>query len=98
MIRMIDAGIHTSAEPMLGITDNTAITYEGFGVRDAGIPHVEYDLGRPLSGIQVEGDYFLREFEQGKVELFMGAGDFPLPFEFRVTQNGQVLHWIGRTG
>jgi hypothetical protein len=74
------------------LTDGTAITYEGFGVRDAGIPRVPYNLGNPLGGVEVQGDHYLREFQNGTVELFMGSGDYPMPFDFRVTQGGSVIH------
>lgn len=74
------------------MTDATAITYEGFGVRDAGIPAIEYALGLPTGGVVRSDNIYTREFENGKVELFMGSGEFPLPFEFRVTQGGQVIH------
>ena len=74
------------------LTDNTAITYAGSGARDAGIPSVEYNLGSPVGGMQVEGDVYRREFQHGSVELYMGSGDFPLPFEFQVIQDGKVIH------
>jgi len=86
----IDGDDLTRATALL--TDATAITYEGFGVRDAGVPTVEYGLGQPLGGVVVTGDTYSREFENGRIDLYMGSGDYPVPFEFTVWEGGRVAH------
>ena len=73
------------------LTDATAITYSDFGLRDAGIPAIEYSLGPALSGVDITGATIARDFERGRVELYMGSGDYPLPFEYRVWQDGQLI-------
>jgi len=86
----IDADDFTRAVALL--TDCTAVTWKGFNVRDAGIPEVEYNLGKPMGGTVISGSTYSREFENGRLELFMGFGDYPVPFEFTVTEGGRVIH------
>jgi hypothetical protein len=88
----VDAGELTRALALL--TGGTAVTYDDSGRRSAGIPDVEYDLGAPLGPVQVAGDVYRRAFEHGRIELYMGSGDYPEPFDFQVLRNGRVIQDI----
>jgi len=88
--QVIDADDLTRAAALL--SGATAITYAGYGVRDAGLPDIEYNLGKPLGGPVLSGSTYTREFENGWIELFMGTGDYPVPFEFTVSEGGRVIH------
>ncbi|MFH2052594.1 MAG: putative glycoside hydrolase [bacterium] len=88
---VIDADDLTRAVALL--TDASAITYEGVGgVRDAGIPLVEYDLGPPLGGVQNNYPFYRRDFERGHITLTMRNGAYPYPFDFEVWQDGVMIH------
>lgn len=85
----VDADELTRAVALL--TGNTAITYEGTGVRDAGIPDLEYDFGPPRGEATIVGDTYVRDFAGVRLELFMGSGNYPTPFDFLITRDGRVI-------
>ncbi len=85
----VDGGRLARAVAML--TDGVSITFQGFGVHDAGIPSVEYNLGPALGGVTIEGDTYTRQFRDGSIELIMRTGEFPFPFDFRVYRRGELI-------
>ncbi len=91
-LEIIDGDLLTGAMALM--TGATAITYDGSGTRSAGIPAIEYDLGAPLGGMVIDGDLYTRDYANGRLEIFMGSGDYPTPFDFRVIQNGVVIQDI----
>ncbi|MBU2502498.1 putative glycoside hydrolase family 15 protein [bacterium] len=89
-LRSIDADDLTRAVALL--TGGSAITYESVGIRHAGIPEVEYDLGPPLGGVQNNYPFYRRDFERGHITLTMRNGAYPYPFDFEVWQDGVMIH------
>jgi hypothetical protein len=60
----------------------------------AGLPRVALSLGRPLGGVTVDGHSYTREFENGRVEMEMGSGEYPAPFSYRIEQNHEVVEMV----
>ncbi len=54
-------------------------------------PEVELDLGNPLGGVTREDRVLTREFERGRVTLTFTNGEWPLPFDFEIVQDRQVV-------
>lgn len=91
--RTIDPGNLLRAVALL--TGATSTHYDLTGLPKAGIPAVELNLGRPLGPAVIEGDMYRRHFERGRVELAMGAGQYPIPFSYVVPENGVVVEQFG---
>ncbi|MEN8007210.1 MAG: putative glycoside hydrolase [Candidatus Krumholzibacteriota bacterium] len=77
------------------LTGATSTHYALTGQPRAGIPAVELDLGRPLGETVINGDLYMRDFERGRVELLMGAGQYPIPFSYVIPENGVVIEQFG---
>jgi len=77
------------------LTGATSMYYDNSGQHRAGIPKVELDLGAPLGRATIEGDLYSREFERGRIDLFMGIGSYPVPFAYVIPQNGVVVEEFG---
>jgi len=60
-----------------------------------GVPMVELNLGSPLGDTVINGDHYMREFERGRVEMFMGDGKYPIPFSYVIPENGVVIEQFG---
>lgn len=73
------------------LTDATSIHYDSSGAHRSGIPSVEANLGLPLGGVTIRGDVYTRDFQYGRVELVMGTGTYPFPFDATITKNGSTL-------
>ncbi len=86
----IDADDLTRAVALL--TGASAITHEGFGIREPGIPEVGYDLGAPLGGVQNNYPFYRRDFQRGYITVTMRDGAYPFPFDFEVWQDGVMIH------
>jgi hypothetical protein len=77
------------------LTGATSTHYNNTGLHRSGIPRVELDLGNPLGPATIEGELYSRQFERGSVELYMGAGLYPVPFSYVIPQNGVVVEEFG---
>jgi len=49
------------------------------------------NLGEPVGPAQTDGDVFTREFTHGSVWMELKGGDWPDPFRYRITLNGNVV-------
>lgn len=49
------------------------------------------NLGDPVGPTQIVGDVFTREFTYGDVWMELKGGDWPDPFRYRITLNGNVI-------
>lgn len=76
------------------MTDATAIHFDNSGSHRAGIPTVELNLGRALGGATVDGDFYTREFEHGRVGLQMGTGSYPVPFDYQIIERDVIVEEI----
>lgn len=56
-----------------------------------GWPDVEFSLGDPLGPPVFSGDFIRRQFEFGEVEIEMGSGRYPNPFDYRIRCMGLVV-------
>lgn len=74
------------------LTGSTVIHYDLTGEHHAGLPEVEVNLGAPLGGVTIDNGVYIREFEQGRVRLTMGSGQYPLGFSFRIEANAPSGH------
>jgi hypothetical protein len=54
-------------------------------------PEVELDLGLPLGGVTRNDRVLSREFERGLVSLTLTNGEWPLPFDFEIIQDREVM-------
>jgi hypothetical protein len=72
------------------LVGGTAV-YHRDGQYLASWPEVELDLGHPLGGVTREDRVLSREFERGRVTLTFTNGQWPLPFDFEIVQNDEVV-------
>lgn len=56
-----------------------------------GAPEQNINLGQPLGAPSFEDNFIRREFQFGKVELEMGSGTYPNPFDYRIWCLGQLV-------
>ncbi len=51
----------------------------------------EFNLGSPTGPTVIDGDFFSRDFQYGRIELTMGTGSYPNPCSYIVYINGVVV-------
>jgi hypothetical protein len=73
------------------LTGATSLHFDNSGSHSAGLPRVELALGQPLGGVEIEGDRYYRQFENGEVELVITSGSLPIPFSYSITQGGTLV-------
>ncbi len=77
---------------VIALLTGTAVCYNSYDVKyHYGWPEVELQLGSPLGGVERSGDTITRSFESGRVTLNMTSGEMPLPFDFEIVQDGQIV-------
>jgi hypothetical protein len=71
-----------------------AVVYNPYGRWGYEWPQVELRLGPPLGGVVFEGQSITREFQRGRVTLTWTSRRHPLPFNFEIIQDGQVVQML----
>ncbi len=87
---LVDYAIADINRPLAMLLD-LAVDYHDGGVMGYGWPDVEIDVGRPTAPLRREGDSFWRDFERGRVTLTLTTGSYPLPYDFTIVQDGQIV-------
>jgi len=77
------------------LTDATSTHYDYSASTYAGIPEVELNLGKAISGVEIVGERYIRNFERGRVVLELGVGYYPEPISFSIEQAGVVIESFG---
>ncbi len=77
------------------LIDGVYPVWEPSGAHDFGWPDLPLSLGAPLGPATVNGDVYTRTFTHGDVWMELkDGGDWPDPFRFRITIDGQVVQEI----
>ncbi len=77
------------------LTGGTSIHYNMSGLFRAAIPELELNLGPPLAPATISNSRITRRFENGRVELVLGTGVFPVPFDYVVHSGGVDVEVFG---
>jgi len=72
------------------LTDCTSI-YHFDGKYIYGWPDVDIRLGEPLGGVVFTDRMITRQFENGRVSITMTTGEVPIPFDYEIVQDGEVV-------
>ncbi len=75
------------------LTDATA-AYHSDGQIVYGWPDVDLDLGPPLGPAEIDGETYFRRFSRGEISVVLESGAYPMPFDFSITQNGEVVQYL----
>ena len=51
----------------------------------------DISLGQPLGPTVFEDQFIRREFQYGRVEIEMGSGAYPNPFDYRIWLRGELV-------
>lgn len=54
-------------------------------------PNLEISLGEPTLPFERDGAHYWREYEFGRVDLYMGSGAYPNPFSYEIRLNGRII-------
>ncbi|MFH1844953.1 MAG: putative glycoside hydrolase [bacterium] len=72
------------------LTDCTSI-YHFDGKYIYGWPDVDLKLGKALGGVVFDDRTITRQFERGQVSITMTTGDPPIPFNYEIVQDDEVV-------
>jgi len=67
------------------------VVYHSDGGTTYGWPAVDVDLGAPLGPAVRDGRTLTRAFDRGRVTAVMESGAYPVPFDFTIEMDGEVV-------
>lgn len=77
---------------VVALLTDTGVSYHSDNpVHSYGWPEIALDLGPATSGVIWDGDTMTRTFANGRVTLTFTSGSWPIPFDFEIVQDGQVI-------
>jgi hypothetical protein len=77
---------------VVALLTDTGVSYHSDDpVHSYGWPEVELDLGPPTSGVIWDGSAMTRTFANGWVTLTFNTYGWPIPFDFEIVQDGEVV-------
>jgi len=80
----------------IGLLAGTYAAWNPTGVWGYGWPNVDISLGAPLGPPVIAYPGYSRDFEYGRIELIMGTGIHPDPFDYTIWVNGRIVEQWSR--
>ncbi len=78
------------------LIDNIYPVWEPAGSHAFGWPELPLSLGDPLGPTVINGDVYTRQYTYGDVWMEMKGGDWPDPFRYRITIDGEIVEELDR--
>ena len=66
-------------------------SWNSHGSHTYGWTENDINLGDPMGPTMIDGGFYARDFEFGRVELIMDNGFYPNPYEYRILVNGTIV-------
>ena len=73
------------------LIDNIYPVWDSIGIHNWDWPDVLVSLGEPLGPSVIDGEIYTRAFTYGDVGMEMVSGEWPNPFRYRITVNGNIV-------